>query len=596
MNKTYLFVLLAISHFTFSQTANWETTVGNNILDFVVFPKNIIVMYGEDSNVPYAANTTDVVALDKFTGKKKWELKNLLDLMPGDEYVSAEHIAKHNLIRFGHLLLVDEDSGTILFNPKEEGITGVLHSTTFPEGILATVGKNRKRYQIFIPFETHQIAWTRDSEMDAFTNKKDKMMFEMMKDDPNMSQALPQLPLSDSPYKGYYYKGDYIVQFFKEIICFDLSTGQEKWKYRPKKFFNGYAISENEQTGKAVVYASTQKGISAGKNILYALDISTGAVLWEKQIDHSIAKLIPIHESNSLLVEPKKAIGKRYFQIYGEDGSPQLAEKSLQSFGHGIYGVIKNQNRLVLIAESGESESPAEIHYGFIRLGISQRGWATKFKALINIIDLDTKQYVFEKRFKTGDLVNYLELLNDGMLIVENNQAYVVDYQTGDKKAPAIKSNHELLYRDYDDSNFYIIPERLSSLHKIDRNTGAIHPIADLSLTDVDLKYVTDLGHTQNGYTLFGYSASNEFAFVDLDASGKVVNASTALSENDIILSNIAHYIVIENKKRQNIGRYSVDYENNIIIHVPIARETSPLDKKAFNYNKLGVISAKTYK
>lgn len=55
-----------------------------------------------------------------------------------------------------------------------------------------------------------------------------------------MSQSLPQIPFTKSPYKGYYHKGKYIVQFFKEIICFDLKTGQELWKYRAKKFFNSY--------------------------------------------------------------------------------------------------------------------------------------------------------------------------------------------------------------------------------------------------------------------------------------------------------------------------------------------------------------------
>lgn len=597
MTKKHLLIFILISNLTFSQTANWETTVGNNIIDFVDLPKSIVVVYGNNDYIPNVTLKPDIVVLDKFTGQKLWTLNNPIDLIPGAEYVTTEYIEEHNLIRFGHLLLVDADTGTILFNPTSEGITGVLHSKVFPEGILATVGKNRKRYQIFIPFETQKIAWTRneDEQLDSFTNKKDKMMYNMMKDDANMRQLLPPTYVSESPYKGYYYKGHYIVQFFQEVICFDLNTGQEIWKFRPKKFLNGYVISENYDTGDAIVYASTQKGISAGKNILYALDIKSGNVLWEKQVNHSIANLIPIHETNAVLIEPRKSIVKRYLQIYKKDGTTLLDEKSVISFGDGISGILKANNKLVIIADSGESGTPAEIQFGFIKVGISKRGWSTKFKALINIIDLDTKQYIFEKRFKTGDLVQYLELLEDGMLIVENNQAYVVDYQTGEMKEKSIKSNANLFFRDYDNADFYIVPDRLSKLYRIDRNTGKIHEIADLEFADVDLEYITDLSADQNGYTLFGFTDMNEFAFVDLDPYGKILNASTTMSEQDKILSNIAHYIIIENKTRQNIGRYTIDYENDIIIHVPVARETSPLDKKAINYNKLGVISAKSF-
>lgn len=129
--------------------------------------------------------------------------------------------------------------------------------------------------------------------------------------------------------------------------------------------------------------------------------------------------------------------------MYDKQGNALLEPKSVKSFGHGISGVLKDNNRLEVIADSGESGTPAEIHFGFFKLGISQRGWSTKFKALVNIIDLDTKQYVFEKRFKTGDVVQYIELLNNGMLIMENNQAYVVDYITGKKKESAIKSNYK---------------------------------------------------------------------------------------------------------------------------------------------------------
>jgi outer membrane protein assembly factor BamB len=223
MKKTALLLCILISNLALTQIANWETTVGDNIVHFFDTPKSIVVMHVENPNTP------DVVVLDKFTGKEWWTLKNPIDLLPGDDYVEAEYLAEYNLFRFGQLLLVDADTGDIKFNPVKEGIKGVLHSNLFPEGILATVGKNRERYQIFIPFETFTIAWTRneDEQLDSFTNRKDRTIYNMMKDDPNMSQSLPQIPFTKSPYKGYYHKGKYIVQFFKEIICFDLKTGQE---------------------------------------------------------------------------------------------------------------------------------------------------------------------------------------------------------------------------------------------------------------------------------------------------------------------------------------------------------------------------------
>lgn len=598
MKKTALILCILISNIILSQTVNWETKVGNDITNFVQLPKSVVVVYGDNTYIPNVTYKPDVVVLDKFTGEKLWSLKNPIDLMPGAEYVSIEYIEEHNLIRFGHLLLVDADTGVIKFNPVKEGIAGVLHSTIFPEGILATVGKNRNRYEILIPFETCSIAWTHDEDqqMDSFTNKKDKMMYNMMKDDPNMSQSLPQISYTSSPHKGYYYKGHYIVQFFKEIICYDLKTGLEKWKYRSKKFFNGYVVSENTDTGQAVIFASTQKGFSAGKNILYALDINTGEVLWEKPVNHSIARLIPINDINGVLIEPKKSIGKRYLQVYDKQGTALLEEKSVKSFGHGIIGVLKTKNNLVIIADSGEISTPAEIHFGLIKVGISQRGRYTKFKALVNIINLDTKQYIFEKRFKTGDTVQYLELLEDGVLILENNQAYVVDYNTGEKKESAIKSNYNLLFRDYGDKDFYVFPEILSKVYKIDRNSGQIHTITDLSLTDIPIKYISDLTFGPKGYTILGYSHDNEFAFIELDQAGQIVRASTTLSEEEKISSQIGHFIVIDNRVRRNIGRYIMDYDNNLIIHVPVANVVTPLDKKAINYNSQGVISAKTYK
>jgi len=644
MNKLFLSAILFFTLFSNSviaQSVNWETALSQRIIEKTVIGDRVIIMYGR-SNGGEVVNKKriypDIVALNTLTGEKVWEIKNPIELMAikSTTKVTMTPIEGTGYIRFGDLLIVNSKDGTILFSPTEEGITSISHSKLFPEGILARVNLNGKWVQLFLSLTTFNIEWTNEKSFDeSQASKKDKAYENLFRNSPTMRSSQPKQSSKKPDYSGKYFNGNYIVKFFKEIVSFNLITGKENWKYQSKNSFTKYKISKNPETGEAIIFFATQKGVSAGKNILHALNINTGEILWKQNINYSISKLITLNDDLSVLVEPEKSIGKRYFQIFNNKGEPYLEDNSLKSFGQGIITVLKQDNRLTIVSKSGESETPLGLDFGIIgrKIGFSKRGMSTKHKAFINIIDSSTKKFVFEKNFKTGDNISYLEPLEGGLLIIEPNQAYTLDYNTGIEKEKSIKSRVRLNFIDDEKGTIYLIPEDASKIYTINKSTGSIKQLVDLKSKNLGISFIRELLLTEDGLILYGLTKKDDLTYSKLDFDGNVIynkfyptnnfrkswtmpiiglnmyqlsiSKKNGIENDEISIVNLttgnledqfSYFINIDGRNKRNIGTYDLDTDSGIIFHAPTSALSSPFDKKSINFNNKGIITAKRFK
>ena len=628
---TILIILVSLFfNLSFSQSVHWEIELGSNIFDHEITAENLIVVHGE-SNGDKVVNSEriypDVSAIDNITGEIAWEIKSPFAMMAmyyrNNPRVEVEKLGHKNYIRFGHLLIVDPKDGTILFNPASKGISAVQYSKVFPVGILATGLIHGERKQFFIPFSTFEIAWEKEDELDTNTNKKDSSLYQMMSSNPNFRDSFPAKD-EGNPYKGYYINGAYIVQHFSEFISYDLLTGNENWRFRTKKFISKFTYSTENETDKTILYCSTFKGASSGKNILYAIDLQTGNLLWEKEILNSIADLVPVENLGGVLINPTRSLKKGYVQIFSPAGEKLVNDTSLRRFGNGIEFVFNSSKGIVIVADSGVKSTNG------IFPSRKGRMFTTKSLALINIVDLTTKQYVFEKNIKTGDRVNYLETLDAGLMVVENNQAYVIDYKTGKEINDPILAKDHVLFLDNNKGAYYLTAAASDKLYKLDKATGLTTELFNIRKANVFLKFVHEIIESEDAIILSGTNLNEDLSFIKLNVNGELIydknissnsildswhlpiignkiykitdhikrnsNALSVINLDTGEVTNTMSYDIATDKGwKNNVGHFSVDETKEIIYHFPMAELATPFDKKAKAFNARGVITAKRF-
>lgn len=625
---TVLFSL--ILSYSFSQPIDWEIEMGSRIFDHKITSENLVVIHGE-SNGDKVVNRErifpDITAIHNLTGKIAWEIKNPFELMAmsyrNKPMVEVEKLGHKDYIRFGHLLIVDPKDGSILFNPVSKGISSIQHSKVFPEGILATGSINNEKRQFFVPFSTFEIAWQKEVDMETNTNKKDLALYQLMNDSSNIRSVFPAKD-ENNPYNGYYINGAYIVQHFKEFISYDLITGNENWRFRTKKFINKYTYSTENETDKTILYCSTFKGVSSKKNILHAIDLKTGNLLWQKEILNTIANLVPVENLGGVFIGPSRTLKKGYIQIYAPNGEKLVNDNSLRRFGEKVAFVFNSPKGVVIVADSGVQSTNGIIP--------SRRGRAftTKFLALLNIVDPTTKQYVFEKNIKTGDRINYLETLEAGLMIVENNQAYVIDYKTGKEISDPVLAKDHVLFLDNNKGAYYVTASASNKLYKLDQATGETTAFFDVRKANVSLNYIHEIIESGDAIILSGSNFNEDLSFVKINLNGDM-KYSTNISTNSILdswhlpiigdklfkitdhikrnsnalsvinldtgeVTNTMSYDIATDKGwKNNVGHFSVDETKEIIYHFPMAELATPFDKKAKAFNARGVITAKRF-
>lgn len=636
--KLSVFLISLISGITcFGQSLNWQASMGNYIYKYEIKSDRVFIIYGDSDGTKVVKSKRifpHVAALDKETGNKVWEISNPIEMMgvsekeqnSGSVKVRVKGVGKTKYIRLGHLMIVNPSDGTVLFNPTENGITEILYSKAFPEGILATAKLNKQYVQLFLSFTTWEIAWFKQDKNKKIKDKINNFLVGMMATDANAKRDI-QKELKDSD-DGYYFNGDYIIQLPEEraIVSYNLKTGIENWKYKYEKAFSQYLITEDQSAGGVLIYLITQNNWG-NKSTIQSLDYSTGNILWQNDVDYSISNLVPLNETASVLVVPKATFGKKYFQIYDRDGKEILEKNGLKSFGTNIEDWLSYNNKLIIVAGSGQKNTPGSIDLGFKNLSLSSTGGATKFREFVNIINLQTKQFVFEKKIKTDDKVEYIKPLVAGLLVIERNQVSVYDYKTGKKIFKPLRSKKKLLYLDDDENTIFVAPEDASALYSIDNLSGQLRQIINLKKKKVKMNFLHELILTDNGIILHGLNKKDDLMFVKVSNAGNLVyknefqspdyqdswqmpvvgqlvycliemeNGTSAVGAIDMSTGEMAHryYFNIEGGIRENVGHYYVSRKDGTIYHVPWAKSSSPLDKKAKKFNASGIFKAIQY-
>ncbi len=645
MNKIIFFFLVGcISFFILNesqaQSIDWKYQTNDFIFKYELPSNRVVLIHGKSNGTKVVKSIRQfpsVTALDKNTGKKVWEIKNPINMMGASEKeknagtvnVNMKYVKKNSdYIRFGHLMVVDSKDGNILYNPTQEGITEILHSKLFPEGIMATAKLNGEMVQLFLSFTSWKIAWTKKEKAKKNIEKKtNDFLVGLMSTNTNSKNNIAEELSKFSFYNGIYFKGDYIINHPKNtIVSFNLITGDENWKYESKNV-NHYTIGKDKKTNDAIIYITYR--ISNSKSDVIALNYKSGELLWKKTKDYTVDKLKIINNSDSVLVLPStNVLGKRYYQIYDKKGVPILEEGKLRSFGSGVRKVIKESKQLVIISKSKQSSTPVSINTMFGTLS-GKKGAATKFPEFINVIDLNTKKFIFNKRIKTGDKVKFIKLLKNGngLIVIENNQVYIINYNTA-KKENVIKSKTKILYID-DESTLYLAKEDATGIYGINKTTGKITQIINPRKTKkLKMTFVHELILTDNGIVISGLNKKDNMQLVKLDLNGNIDYAKTYISPNYQaswrmpIIENIFYTLIesedekkavglfslntgefvrkfsypikIEENSFRNIGSYYVNKKDKVIYHIPKA-EGKGFSKKPKKYNAHGIIVAKQF-
>ncbi len=213
------------------------------------------------------------------------------------------------------------------------------------------------------------------------------------------------------------------------------------------------------------------------------------------------------------------------------------------------------------------------------------------------------------------------------MLIVENNQAYIVDYNTRNKIGNPIKSKSKLIYIDSHEDHLYVTSEKATELYDINTSTGEIKQI--ISLKKNKMTSVYELILLENDILIYGTNKKEELVLIKVDPNGNLLYNKTFPSSNHKkslqmpVIDNILYvyieiqknvdavglfdmgtgelkntyseYIEVKGQSRKNVGSYYVNKRNGAIYNIPKAEAKSPFDKKSRSYNSKGVIILKRF-
>jgi outer membrane protein assembly factor BamB len=642
MKKTFFLVcsfLLAISNNSKAQSIDWKYQTNDPIFKYEVPSDRVILIHGE-SNGEKVVNSKrifpSVTALHSNTGEKVWGIANPIEMMGVSEKeknlssvaVKMRYVKKNsNYIRFGHLLVIDSKDGKVMFNPTAEGITEILYSKLFPEGIMATAKLNNERVQLFLSFSSWKIAWVKKETTENGIEKNlSKGVFNLMSTDPNAKKNIAIELAKSSLYNGNYIDGNYLMKTEEGVIeNFNLTKGTLNWTYKPQNQLKQHLIAKDQARENTLVYLSTHT--SSNKSGIEALDYKTGHVLWKKDLNYKIDLLQVVDESLSILAIPAtNVLGKRYYQIYDKQGQALLKEQSLKAFGTGISEVLTKNNKLIIIAKSSQSGS-SNINTPFGKVSTSKTGTSTKFPEFVNIINLDTKEFLFDRRIKTKDIVKEIFPLEKGLFIIENNRAYLVDYASKKEIGKPIKASSRLIFMENDKDEIYVTAEKASSVYRLNKTTGETKQIINLKKNSIN--FIHELLLIQDDILISGIDKKENLVLLKIDANGNTIYNKTfpssnykkswamPLLENNLYLfikeeknidavglfdvttgkltNKFSNPIEIKGKIRKNTGSYYVHKKNGTIYNIPQVSVKSPIDKKSRTFNSSGIIIAKRY-
>lgn len=220
------------------------------------------------------------------------------------------------------MIVVNSKDGSILFNPTKEGISEILYSKLFPEGIMATAKINNENVQLFLSFSSWKIEWIKEGQTQKNTEGKiNNAILGLMTNSSNSRETIIDEIAKSDLYTGNYINGNYIVKNTerKTISSFNILKGSENWVYNSERPIQQYIVRQDETKENTIIYLKTLS--SNNKSNIVVLDYMTGTILWEKDLDYRVDKLKIIGTSLSVLVSPATdVIGKRYYQIYDKKG------------------------------------------------------------------------------------------------------------------------------------------------------------------------------------------------------------------------------------------------------------------------------------
>lgn len=627
-----ILILLFFSINLNAQSYDWTKQTNDNIFSLQFVPNKIILAHGINGTTKVvrskriSSDYFSITALDDITGEKKWEIKDPLRKALSDKKdFKIETLEKNpDYLRLGHLLIVNSKDGAIIFNPEKEGITSIFSSIILPEGIIADVSKSGVRSYLFLSFSSWNIEWEKKNTSKLENGKKFAIDFSAGRNDAiKLTKSL-----ANSLQRGTKINDTYIVNIKKnKVVNLNVNTGVENWKYESKNTILQKIIVQDPITKRAIVYLNTKNNRS--KSSIVALDFTTGNLLWEKKIKDRIDHLKGLHESMSVLAFPAtNGIGKKYYQIYNEKGEALIEGKSLKAFGYGIRKIVKNDNYLIIITNSNQrSNSPTGFANAF-----TKTQYGTKSPEFINVLNLETKKFIFDKRVKTNSKVKVVEVLEKGLFILENDQAYIIDYKTGKKIGGSIASKTKLIVNEFNENELYIVQEDAKYLFRVDKKRGEIKEIAYLRKTGSKISFISDLILLEKEILLYGVTKRDNLAIVKLDYNGNLIyskiipftasnyqkswtmpivnnkihliksadkkgNKSLEVFDiNDGEISNSFSYdIRLEGKLQQNSGKYFVNPKNGMIYHTPALKVKNGFQKKRREFNSKGIILAKQF-
>ncbi len=639
------------NHFTSlinGQTIDWETSMLKNIYGYNTYNNRVVVIYGDSNGTKVVKSKRyfpGIAGLDKFTGEKLWEIKDPMSMMGASKAeknhksvtVKLKHVNNTNLIRVGRMLILDEN-GKVLFNPTKAGLTHILYSKVFPEGILANATLKGENVLLFLSFDTWKIEWTKTkSDKTNKTHKKlNSFMIKMMSNAPNGKVQLEQT-LANSPlYNGYYtVNGNYIFQDKEkgEIISIHLKTGKENWKFTSKIVLSNYLIAKNKNTGDLMIYLVDKTSRFGNKHQILALDGRSGKVLWKKEKGYTeVYSLSVIDDLATVLVlsSPKK-IGKKYFQIFDSKGTAKLENNTLRSYETELVSTTLDHNLLTIVTKSSQVHNSSTLTIDSIDFEV---GEAT-IPEYVNIIDLETGKYLLKKRIKTAHNILFTKIYNNSrFLVIQPDRVQLFDIKTRKEIGRSIKSKTEIVYLENNEGTVYIASDKAGKLYTIDTN-GEIKG-RSLKKMGSKIKQVHEIISLENGSVLLQgilnktklVSTKKQFKIIltKIGTNGTLEYEHTYKTPNyikswrmPIIDDNIYIYTfdkagthsvgvvnmesgvtekyfsyAIENNKRDNDGSYYFSKKDRVIYHTPIARSTSPLDKKSQHFNAKGILKVRS--
>ncbi len=621
------------------QELNWKKSLGKKIFKYKVFPNKIIVLYGDyngDKVVRSERLYPDIIALDKFTGEKLWEIKKPIDMIGATEgeknrgtvSVALRGFKNKNVVRISKMLIIGND-GKILFNPKKEGITNILYSKIFPEGIMASVKYKGENSIIFLSSDTWKITWVKKGDGSKINKKFGTFMINMMSNNASSKKELKR-KVSRSPiFRGFQTKdGNYIIHSQKdnEITSFNLKTGKENWKYKAKIAFYGCKIARNKEKGRTVVYMADQVGRFSGKKQLIALDGKTGKVLWRKEKKLAALSSLKIIDDKATIVAmyTRKRLGKKYFQIFDIEGNEKLKDDYLKGFGIAFEAVDYNNGLVTVITRTGQKNHSSYLSYGSLKVSTSKTGSRTKLPELVNIIDVKTGEYLFKKRIKTSDIVQYTKLINNNLLVIQQNKVQVFNTKTNKRVGKDISSKTPILYVEDEKGTLFISSKKSSKVYKVNE-LGELEVFFNIKKSDSKIKKIHEIILLDSGILLHGLTYKNKIVFVKIENDGKVKyekivdtpnykrSFTLPIIENDIYIynfdkegnpsvgivdlesGNIKNQYTYPFEEKYDDGWYIVSKIDRIIYHIPRIKSRLPFNKKADRYRAKGIFVVKRF-